>query len=99
MHEDASSLRIRNSSPPTQRGGADLSSTVPPGSISNPFGGGLHLCRAVAQRHRLHSNLSAVPGLVCALIAEQSLVCFSLPTTIPVQFNSQDRIGNSPYAT
>jgi len=97
MHEDASSLRIRNSSPPTQRGGADLSSTVSPGSISNPFGGGLHLCRAVAQRHRLYANLSAVPGLSWISTAEPSLVIFSLPTTTtPVRFDSQVMIGNSP---
>ena len=46
----------------TQRAGADLSSTVQPGSISNPFGSGLHLSRRRPATPAV--NLSARTGAV-----------------------------------
>jgi len=63
----------------TQRAGADLSSTVQPGSISNPFGSGLHLSRRRPATPA--ANLSAVPGLPQAATAEPSLAIFSRRTT------------------
>src|SRR5258706_3130995 len=57
MREDAFASRRR-----TQRAGADLSSTVQPGSISNPFGSGLHLSRRRPATPAV--NLSARTGAV-----------------------------------